>query len=105
MDFVNARSWQAFMYNICQQVIGGGDIFVLLLSFWSQEVPKVNAFDWKIDYGGILFDEKCVLSEPLDVQNDVRWQLGQLEFTNNVVLVGLVLFFGVTIELAEEGEV
>ena len=77
---------------------------MLLLSFWSQEVPKVDAFDWKIDNGGILFDEKSVLGEPLNEQNDVRWQLGQLEFTNNVVLVGLVLFFGVTIELSEEGE-
>lgn len=50
--------------------------------------------DGEVDNGGILFHKEVVLGEPLDAENKVRRQLGELEALQEVLFVGLVFLKG-----------
>merc|ERR1719398_476870 len=84
MHLVRASFWLSIMDNVGHQVVGGS-IFVLCLHLFRQQISKFNAFDWKVDNGGVLLHKEGVLGEPLE----------------EVVLVGLVLLLFNPIELRQ----
>lgn len=60
--------------------------------------------DGEIDDGRILFYEKCVLREPLYVENNVTWQFRQLKSFQKVFFVCLVFLLLNSIELRKQSK-
>lgn len=55
---------------------------------WGGEEKNIR--DWKVDNGGVLLHKEIVLGEPLDAEDKVRRQLGELEALEEVLLIGFV---------------
>lgn len=46
--------------------------------------------DGEVDDGWVLLHKKIVLGEPLDAEDEVRRQLGELEALQEILLVGFI---------------
>ena len=98
MHLVGTSLWFSIMDNVCHQVICSS-LCVLGFYLFRKQISKLNAFDRKVDNGGILFNKEGVFGEPLDVEDDEPGELDQLKSLQEIVLVCLVLLLFNSIEL------
>lgn len=65
------------------------------------ETGNGHSRDGEVHNGGVLLHKKIVLGEPLDAEDEVRGQLGELKALQEVLLVGFVLLKGRKQKLVE----
>lgn len=94
------RARLALVHHVGDKIV---DVCVVALRPRHQ-LAQVDVLDGEVDDGGVLLDEKGVLGEALDVQDQVRGQGGQLEPLERRVLVGAVLLLAGAVELGQDRE-
>ena len=103
VHLVDSLLGRAVVHDVRDEIVGAL-VGVLLLDLGREKLGELDALDGEVDDGGVLLEVEGVLREPLEVEDDVGRQLGDLELLQEVVLVRLVLLLRLAVELGQDVE-
>ena len=97
VDSVTTVRWHSIMHYVSNQIV-----YPRTLAIVRREFAEIQLFEWEVDYRGIFLCVEYVLSEPLDVEDQVRGQLGYLETSESGLFICSVLFLRLSVEFRQE---